>query len=56
MSREINFSSQEEMQQFRLEQRVFFKGTIIEGKIDAHWDDSLRLIRNFFIFIRILVT
>lgn len=32
ISREINFSSQEEMQQFRLEQRVFFKGTIIEGR------------------------
>ena len=32
VSREINFSSQEEMQQFRLEQRVFFKGTVIEGR------------------------
>lgn len=31
VSREINFSSQEEMQQFRLEQRVYFKGTVIEG-------------------------
>lgn len=31
VSREINFSSQEEMKQFRLEQRVFFKGTVIEG-------------------------
>lgn len=31
VSREINFSSQEEMEQFRLEQRVYFKGTIIEG-------------------------
>ncbi len=36
VSREINFSSQEEMQQFRLEQRVFFKGTVIEGKIDDY--------------------
>jgi len=32
VSREINFSSQEEMQQFRLEQRVYFKGTVIEGR------------------------
>ena len=32
VSREINFSSEEEMKQFRLEQRVFFKGTVIEGK------------------------
>jgi retinal rod rhodopsin-sensitive cGMP 3',5'-cyclic phosphodiesterase subunit delta len=32
VSREINFSSEEEMKQFRLEQRVYFKGTIIEGK------------------------
>ena len=31
VSREINFSSEEEMKQFRLEQRVYFKGTIIEG-------------------------
>ncbi|CAF4027889.1 unnamed protein product [Rotaria magnacalcarata] len=31
VSREINFSSQQEMQQFRLEQRVFFRGTIIEA-------------------------
>ncbi|CAF1116188.1 unnamed protein product [Adineta steineri] len=30
VSREINFSSQEEMQQFRLEQRVYFKGSVIE--------------------------
>ena len=32
VSREINFSSEEEMKQFRLEQRVYFKGTVIEGK------------------------
>jgi retinal rod rhodopsin-sensitive cGMP 3',5'-cyclic phosphodiesterase subunit delta len=31
VSREINFSSEEEMKQFRLEQRIYFKGTIIEG-------------------------
>ncbi|CAF3718293.1 unnamed protein product [Adineta steineri] len=30
VSREIQFSSEEEMNQFRLEQRVYFKGTIIE--------------------------
>lgn len=32
VSREINFSSEEEMKQFRLEQRVYFKNTVIEGK------------------------
>ena len=36
VSREINFSSQEEMKQFRLEQRVYFKGTVIEGSITSH--------------------
>ncbi|CAF0726120.1 unnamed protein product [Rotaria sordida] len=30
VSREINFSSEEEMQHFRLEQRVYFKDTVIE--------------------------
>jgi hypothetical protein len=35
VSREINFSSEEEMKQFRLEQRVYFKGTIIEGKYNG---------------------
>lgn len=30
VSREITFSSEEEMKQFRLEQRIYFKGTIIE--------------------------
>ncbi len=32
VSREINFSSEEEMHKFRLVQRVYFKGTIIEGR------------------------
>ncbi len=32
VSREINFSSEEEMKQFRLEQRVYFKNTVIEGR------------------------
>lgn len=31
VSREINFSSQEEIRQFRLEQRVFLDGACIEG-------------------------
>ncbi|CAF0774125.1 unnamed protein product [Rotaria sp. Silwood1] len=30
VSREINFSSEEEMKNFRLEQRVYFKDTVIE--------------------------
>jgi len=32
VSREINFSSQEEMNKFRLEQKVLFKGKCLEGK------------------------
>ena len=32
VSREINFSSAEEMKEFRLVQRVYFKNTVIEGK------------------------
>jgi hypothetical protein len=31
VSREINFSSNEEMKKFRLEQRVLFKGKCLEG-------------------------
>lgn len=31
VSREINFSSQEEMNKFRLEQKVLFKGKCLEG-------------------------
>jgi hypothetical protein len=36
------------MQQFRLEQRVYFKGTVIEGKIDDKNISSLQEI--FFLF------
>lgn len=32
VSREINFSSKEAMDKFRLEQRVLFKGKCLEGK------------------------
>lgn len=32
VSREINFSSQEEMNKFRLEQKVLFKGKCLEGE------------------------
>eukprot|EP00047_Mylnosiga_fluctuans_P004635 m.235691 g.235691 ORF g.235691 m.235691 type:complete len:151 (-) comp12860_c0_seq1:81-533(-) len=35
VSREINFSSQEEMQSFRLHQRVLFKGNLLE---EWHFD------------------
>ena len=31
VSREINFSSSEELTNFRLEQRVMFKGKLMEG-------------------------
>jgi hypothetical protein len=31
VSREINFTSREEMRNFRLEQRVFFQGVCMEG-------------------------
>lgn len=32
VSREINFSSKEAMDKFRLEQRVLFKGKCLEGE------------------------
>lgn len=32
VSREINFSSKEEIRRFRLEQRVFLEGACIEGE------------------------
>ena len=32
VSRELNFSSQEAMEKFRLEQKVLFKGKCLEGK------------------------
>jgi hypothetical protein len=39
VSREINFSSAEEITQFRLEQRVYLEGSCIEGmfSIDFAW-------------------
>ncbi|PAA50434.1 hypothetical protein BOX15_Mlig011649g1, partial [Macrostomum lignano] len=30
VSRELNFTSQEQMENFRLEQKIYFKGTVIE--------------------------
>ena len=33
VSRELNFSSKEQLENFRLEQRVLFKGRCIEGTI-----------------------
>ena len=33
VSREINFSSREKMDKFKLEQRVLFKGKCLEGKV-----------------------
>ena len=41
VSREINFSSKEAMDKFRLEQRVLFKGKCLEGKIFEHIDNIL---------------
>lgn len=32
MSRELNFSSSEKLEKFRLEQKVFFKGQCLEGE------------------------
>ena len=46
VSREINFSSEKEMQGFRLEQRVYFKGTIIEGVVSLT-ADAARLLSSF---------
>ena len=34
VSRELNFSSEQEMTKFRLEQKVLFKGKCLEGKED----------------------
>ncbi|KAF7236964.1 Retinal rod rhodopsin-sensitive cGMP 3',5'-cyclic phosphodiesterase subunit delta [Varanus komodoensis] len=31
VSRELNFSSTEQMEKFRLEQKVYFKGQCLEG-------------------------
>lgn len=33
VSREINFSSKESMDKFRLEQKVYFKGKVLEGSL-----------------------
>lgn len=33
VSREINFASEEEMENFRLEQKVYFKGQCLEGMV-----------------------
>ncbi|KAG8545943.1 hypothetical protein GDO81_020066 [Engystomops pustulosus] len=33
VSREINFASEEEMENFRLEQKVYFKGQCLEGRV-----------------------
>lgn len=33
VSREINFSSKEAMEKFRLEQKVYFKGKVLEGNV-----------------------
>lgn len=35
VSREINFTSKQEIRRFRLEQRVFLKGACIEGERTA---------------------
>ena len=32
VSREINFTSREEIKKFRLEQRIFFRGACLEGE------------------------
>jgi len=37
VSRELNFSSEEEMTKFRLEQKVLFKGKCLEGMFIS-WD------------------
>jgi GMP-PDE, delta subunit len=36
VSRELNFTSAEEIRAFRLEQRIFFKGACLEGEIKLH--------------------
>lgn len=42
VSRELNFSSSEKLEKFRLEQKVFFKGQCLEGKSSAPGGGSVR--------------
>lgn len=35
VSRELNFSSSEKLEKFRLEQKVFFKGQCLEGNLNC---------------------
>ena len=48
VSRELNFSSEQEMTKFRLEQKVMFKGKCLEGK------KAIALIDN--IYLAVLLT
>ena len=44
VSRELNFSSEQEMTKFRLEQKVLFKGKCLEGKkVTGHFRITLSL-------------
>ncbi|XP_037325186.1 retinal rod rhodopsin-sensitive cGMP 3',5'-cyclic phosphodiesterase subunit delta isoform X2 [Pungitius pungitius] len=43
VSRELNFSSSEKLEKFRLEQKVFFKGQCLEGNLDFLKNGSLSL-------------
>lgn len=51
VSREINFSSKEAMDKFRLEQRVLFKGKCLEGKelwqLWFYCIDSIHFIKEY---------
>lgn len=43
ISREINFTSNEKIEKFRLEQRVYLKGTVIEGLYFFEWNYKLSI-------------
>lgn len=47
VSREINFSSVQSMEKLRLEQRVLFKGKIMEGKYLKDLKNTSFLLINF---------
>ena len=48
VSREINFSSKQQMNKFKLEQRVLFNGKCLEGK-----DVTKKNIRKIFVMNRV---
>lgn len=48
VSREINFASEEEMENFRLEQKVYFKGQCLEGMTELNKVHAV--LKNIYLF------